>query len=74
MGETVERVWGGEAPEEPVAARRRVPLAWAAVGWRQWPRTGHYETDSDEWADLPAETADEWDSSCWQRVDPMRGR
>jgi hypothetical protein len=69
MGETVEHFWGGEAPEEPAAARRRVPLSRWAIGWRT-SSSEHYEIDSDGWVDLPGEVADEWDASCWR---PVRG-
>lgn len=54
--------------------RRRVPLRFASLD--RWgalreavdltmDRAEHSEGNLDDWADLPEETADSWDATCW---------
>lgn len=43
----------------------------AAVGTNA-DRTEQHEDDPDSWADLPAETADDWDATCWFPLDSVR--
>lgn len=53
---------------------RRVPLRFVNDDGQPTVRTNtdrteHGEADPEEWASLPAATADQWDATCWFSLD-----